>query len=70
VDFNPYLDVVFKAFGPERVMTGSDWPVCLLAGDYKKVTGIVDTFISGMSPEIQQKISGQNCIDFYGLDVR
>jgi len=69
-DFNPYLDVVYKSFGPERLMTGSDWPVCLLAGDYKKVMGIVETFISGISPEIQQKISGQNCIDFYGLDVR
>ena len=69
-DFNPYLDIVFKSFGAERLMTGSDWPVCLIASDYKKVMGIVETYISGMSPEIQQKILGQNCIDFYGLDIR
>jgi len=69
-DFKPYLDVVFKTFGPERLMTGSDWPVCLLAGDYKKVTGIVEKYISGMSSEIQARITAKNCIDFYGLDVR
>ncbi len=69
-DFYPYLDVVFKAFGTNRLMTGSDWPVCLLAGDHKKVTGIVEAYISGMSPEIQQKILGQNCMDFYELNIR
>src|SRR4051812_13374852 len=36
-DFQPFLDVVFEAFGVDRLMFGSDWPVCLLAGDYNKV---------------------------------
>jgi len=36
-DFTPYLDVVWEAFGARRIMFGSDWPVCLLAGDYAKV---------------------------------
>lgn len=68
-DFNPYLDIVFEAFGPDRLMTGSDWPVCLLAGEFKDVLGIVEEYISGMPVAIQQKILGRNCIDFYGLNV-
>jgi len=68
-DFSPYLDIVLEAFGPDRLMTGSDWPVCLLAGEYKDVLGIVEEYISGMPEGIQQKILGTNCIDFYGLNV-
>jgi L-fuconolactonase len=51
-------------------MIGSDWPVCRLVADYKDVISIPESYISGMSAEIQQKISGLNCIDLYGLDVR
>lgn len=69
-DFHPYLDIVFEAFGTDRLMIGSDWPVCLLAGKYQDVTGIVKSYISGMSAKIQQKILGGNCIDFYALDIR
>jgi L-fuconolactonase len=68
-DLNPYLDTVFEAFGPDRLMTGSDWPVCRLAGEYKDVLGIVEEYVSGMPAGIQQKILGMNCIDFYGLNV-
>src|SRR5690606_7603705 len=39
-DFKPYLDVVFEAFGTDRLMIGSDWPVCLVNGDYASVMGI------------------------------
>ncbi len=67
-DFRPYLDIVFNAFGPGRLMIGSDWPVCLLAGEYKYVMGIVEGYISEMSAEAQKKVLGMNCIDFYGLD--
>jgi len=66
-DFFPYLDIVFEAFGPERLMTGSDWPVCLLAGNYSYVTGVVEKYISGMSAEIRQKVLGENCSSFYGM---
>lgn len=66
-DFRPYLDVVFKAFGPERLMTGSDWPVCLLSGKYKEVVAIVGSYISAMSAEVQEKILGLNCKAFYGI---
>src|SRR5699024_6709537 len=44
-DFKPYLDVVFDAFGPERLMFGSDWPVCTLAASYGEVTEIIQDYI-------------------------
>jgi len=66
-DFRPYLDVVFEAFGTERLMIGSDWPVCRLAGEYQDVVGIVEEYISGMSDGLRAGITGENCINFYGL---
>jgi L-fuconolactonase len=68
-DFYPYLDVVFEAFGTSRLMSGSDWPVCLLAGEYRYVTGIVEDYISNMSNDIRGKILGMNCIELYGLNA-
>lgn len=68
-DFYPYLDIVFEAFGTSRLMAGSDWPVCLLAGEYKYVTGIVEGYISNMSDDIRGNILGMNCIEFYGLNA-
>ena len=65
--FLPYLDLVFEAFGPNRLMAGSDWPVCLLAGGYKNAVGITEKYISGMPDEIRHKIMGLNCVGFYGL---
>lgn len=67
-DFHPFLDVVFKAFGPCRLMIGSDWPVCLLAGKYLDVINIIKSYISELPSGIQDKILGKNCIDFYGLE--
>jgi L-fuconolactonase len=67
-DFYPYLDIVFDAFGYDRIMIGSDWPVCRLAGEYNDVISITEGYISGMAPEIRQRILGLNSIDFYGLD--
>jgi L-fuconolactonase len=68
-DFYPYLDVVFDAFGPDRLMTGSDWPVCLVAGSYKDVTGIVESYISDKNKEYGEKILGTNCSVFYNLKI-
>jgi L-fuconolactonase len=69
-DFRPYLDVVFNAFGPGRLMVGSDWPVCLVSREYREVINIVEDYISGMQNEVRQKILGLNCIDFYGLEIK
>jgi len=67
-DFTPYLDLVFSSFGIERLMIGSDWPVCLLGGDYKTVMDIVTNYISNFSSEDQEKIMGLNATEFYKLN--
>jgi L-fuconolactonase len=66
-DFKPYLDVLVDAFGVERLMYGSDWPVCLLAGSYEKVMSIVINYFSSFSPEEQDQIFGLNAKHFYKL---
>lgn len=63
-DFRPYLDVVFEAFGPDRLMFGSDWPVCLLAAGYTQVKQLIETYVDAHAKE---GIFGQNAIRFYGL---
>jgi L-fuconolactonase len=66
-DFRPYLETVFEAFGPSRLMFGSDWPVCRLAGTYEQVEGLVQDFVRGWSPEQLAAFWGGNCAQFYGL---
>jgi L-fuconolactonase len=66
-DFKPYLDIVFNAFGADRVMIGSDWPVCRVAGDYSKVMGIVEDYIKNFSEPDKAKILGGNAIKAYKL---
>lgn len=63
----PYFDLVLQAFGPERLLFGSDWPVCLVAGNYKETKELVTQFIAHLSPEEQKAIMGQNAINFYNL---
>jgi L-fuconolactonase len=48
-------------------MFGSDWPVCLLSGDYAEVTGIIRDFIAALSPTEQDLIWGGTASRFYGL---
>ena len=66
-DFKPYLDVVIDAFGPKRIMFGSDWPVCLVAASYEKMLGIVSDYFSAFSKEEQDQFFGLNAIAFYNL---
>ncbi|MRH41064.1 amidohydrolase family protein [Aquibacillus halophilus] len=67
-DFTPYLDVVYQAFGPDRLMIGSDWPVCTLSKEYQVVMGIVEQFIQSLPSAEQERILGGNCAKFYGID--
>ncbi|SHM15435.1 amidohydrolase family protein [Mucilaginibacter sp. OK098] len=67
-DFEPYLDVVFEAFGADRVMFGSDWPVCNVAGGYDKMISIVECYVSKLSADEQARFWGLNAIEFYKLD--
>jgi len=66
-DFNRYLDVVFECFGPERLIFGSDWPVCLLAGSYAQVVNLISSYLRGCPPEEQAAIFGGNAVRFYNL---
>jgi len=66
-DFKPYLDVVFDAFGAERLMFGSDWPVCLLAATYRQVKQLIEEYVKGFSQSDKDKIFGGNAARFYGL---
>ena len=65
--FQPYLDVVFEAFGEDRLLFGSDWPVCLLAGSYEEVLGLVTNYLDRWPEKVLQKVLGENAARFYGL---
>lgn len=69
-DFKPYLDIVFGAFGADRLMFGSDWPVCLLAGTYGQVKGLIENYLLGWPEADREKIFGSNAARFYGLEAR
>lgn len=66
-DFKPYLDVVVEAFGARRLMFGSDWPVCLLAGSYEAVEGLVRDHFRGWDAGEQAAFWGGTCAAFYGV---
>ncbi len=63
----PYLETVLEAFGSERLMFGSDWPVCLVACEYKQWLDIVKDFISKLSAGEQKDILGLNAARIYHL---
>ncbi len=66
-DFTPYLDAVTEYFGVERLMYGSDWPVCLCAGSYQQVLHIVKDYFAGFSADEQQAVFAKNASVFYQL---
>lgn len=67
-DFDPYLDVVFEAFGPRRLMIGSDWPVCTVAGAYEDVIGLAAGYLARLSAAEQAAVWGGTAARFYGLE--
>ncbi|KOH44955.1 amidohydrolase family protein [Sunxiuqinia dokdonensis] len=64
----PYFEVVLDAFGPSRLMYGSDWPVCLVATSYSDWLNLVKDLLSGLSPDEQEQIFSKNARHFYHLD--
>lgn len=62
-----YLDVVFEAFGPGRLMIGSDWPVCNLASDYDGVMSVVENYVSRLPSHSIEAVLGGTARRFYGL---
>lgn len=67
-DFFPYLDVVFRIFGPDRLLFGSDWPVCLVAANYTQVKTLIEEYVDPWGEEVRAKVFGANAVAFYGLD--
>lgn len=63
----PYLDVVFNAFGEDRVLFGSDWPVCLLAGGYDEVVSLVSNYTVDFSSKAKEKLFGANAARIYNI---
>lgn len=67
-EFVPYLNTVLQSFGADRIMLGSDWPVCTLAGEYKEVMEIPMRFIKDLIENDKEKISWLNAIECYQLE--
>ncbi|WP_327581596.1 amidohydrolase family protein [Nonomuraea sp. NBC_00507] len=66
-DLRPYAEVVLEAFGPERVMFGSDWPVCLLAADYLQVVSAADELCANLSAAEREQVFGGTAERAYRL---
>jgi L-fuconolactonase len=66
-DLRPYAETVLEAFGPERLLFGSDWPVCAVAAHYAQWFGVVEQFLASHSAEERAKILGGNAIEWYRL---
>jgi L-fuconolactonase len=67
VDLHPYVDAALDAFGPERLMFGSDWPVCLLAASYDRVVRADRELLAGLSDDERARIFGETATEVYGL---
>lgn len=68
-DFTVYLDTVFDAFGCGRILIGSDWPVCTVAGPYAAVMSLVTEYIQKFSPSEQAQVLGGNAFTAYRIPL-
>jgi L-fuconolactonase len=68
-DLKPYVEIALSAFGPERCMFGSDWPVCELAGAYSDICGALREILEFLSESERAQIFGETAIAFYRLNV-
>jgi L-fuconolactonase len=66
-DFYIYLDIVFECFGIDRIMYGSDYPVCLVAGTYEAQLQIVESYFAQLTSSEKDKIFGLNATKFYHI---
>ncbi len=66
-ELHPYLDTVFDAFGADRLMMGSDWPVCLLATEYAQWFGFLDRYTAALSEHEREQFCGGTANRAYRL---
>ncbi len=69
-DFEPYLDVALESFGRDRLMIGSDWPVCTVAGSYSETMNLVMEYLEKYPAEVRNAVLGENAEQFWKLDRR
>jgi L-fucono-1,5-lactonase len=67
-DLKPYVDFALEVFGPQRMMFGSDWPVCLLAGSYDQVLETCQELLAEVDEQDRSRIYSENAIDFYRIE--
>jgi L-fuconolactonase len=67
---SPYMEMALEAFGPARLMFGSDWPVLLLASSYRRWVDVVQSFVAKLSPAEQSRIMGGTASEAYHLRER
>jgi L-fuconolactonase len=67
-DLAPYIDRTLDWFGPKRCMFGSDWPVCLLAADYRQVVNALKLALEDLDPSEQHAVLGENAVRLYRLE--
>lgn len=67
-DLKPYLDIVLEAFGVDRLLFGSDWPVCLVASSYERWLNTIKDYFKEFSISEQEKVFALNCESFYTLE--
>ena len=65
--FTPFMDHVFASFGANRLLFGSDWPVCLLAADYNKVFALINDYLELHSAKTKAQVLGINATKIYNL---
>ena len=68
-DLVPYLETVLDAFGPRRLMFGSDWPMCLVAVGYGRWTELVRHFASRLGRSERDRLMGGTAAEVYRLDA-
>jgi len=64
-DFKPYMDIVLEAFSADRIMVGSDWPVCTVAGEYQQIMEIAADYVGQLSADEQTAIWAENAKRIY-----
>jgi L-fuconolactonase len=68
-DLKPYVETALEYFGAERLMFGSDWPVCLLAGTYERVLEAFQNLLAELNEDERRRIFAENAIEFYRLEA-
>lgn len=68
-NITPYLDVAFASFGASRLMIGSDWPVCTVAGSYSRTMNVVLEYLSKFPAAVQDAVTGGNAERFWKLSI-